>query len=619
MDEIISDLNDAIQTAPVDLKELSAITIARDIWRSEVNYYRANGELEKFDPKECISLKTTFSDFPAVIYNNMIEEYVAQFGLSMENWLEQHYNRVFLHHYSHKNNVLEHFDDFVCDYNGTIHYSRTAERMMRCNKFGDVEKFKIACTYFFEDDIRRIWPSVCEKIDLNEMRFRDYPHPQLYYWICCLRNELRKIRRSSVIFDESYYEMIWERTSWEWRTVDKIMFDYHMPYNGPSVEYFWNRIPYEDQFHKAVELYKRDIDTFVRFILPKFDEHQLNSFVDRKGCSGLIYDLLRNCYSNERIILRTWLSMKNKINERNFIALVLGMLQMECSRHENLENHDLQRLWLCRKIWYSAPQDLKRLAIKQISTKLHLFTDYRLKNRKDSSEFLLTVLNSATFEERSSFWTNSWHNLILGKSVDDLQQIMELCFENADAIIQYKRKVMEKSKHVHNLCVELIKEPNFEELNDFVNFCYPNKDTARLFKQQLLQSNLLHGRSVFRYQHFSHATQFNKFICDAYNKVDLATNFKNQLMLSPVIQHHLPRWVFSVLINEWNRFLEFLEIFVSSEQMAQEIKSRLIDYTRQGVSSSDFRMLINGSSFDQILLWCLGSIEEVRKFKKVYF
>ncbi|XP_065224198.1 uncharacterized protein LOC135848258 isoform X4 [Planococcus citri] len=590
MDEIIDDLSGAIQPAPVDLKELSVITIARDIWRCELNYYRTNDELEKFDPKKLrIPLKTSFPDLPTVIYN-MIEEYVTKFGLSMKSWLKENYKRVFFLHYTHENYVLEDFDDFVYDDDGTIDYSCTAERMMRCNKFGDVEKFKIACTYFFEDYIRRSWPSMRKKIGLNGIHFRDCP--QLYYWICSLRNELRKIPSNH-------------------HTVDRVMFDYYMPYNRLSVEYFWNRMAHQDQFQRAVELHEQDIDTFVRFILPKFDERQFDQFVDRKG-SDLICGLLKNRYSDERVVLGTWLSMKNKIKERNFIALVVGMLETECTRHD----HNLKRLFLCRKIWDSVPKDLKRLATKQVSTKLYLFNSYqRLENRLNTSEFLLTVLKSATFEERSSFWFNSWENLILGKSVDDLQQIMKLCFENDDAIIVFKEE-LSKSKDVQNLCVELIKEPNFEELNDFVNFCYLNEDTARLYKQQLLQSNFLDGRSVFRYQHFSHSTQFNKFICDAYNNDDLATDFKNQLFLSPVVQDHLPRWVFSVVIKEWNRFIEFFDTFVSSERMMQEIKTRLINYTRQFMGSNDFRREIYTSSFDPFLLWCLGSDRKVGEFRR---
>ncbi|XP_065224199.1 uncharacterized protein LOC135848260 isoform X1 [Planococcus citri] len=605
MDEMICDMTDATQPALISLQELSAITVAREIWRCEVNNYRTNNELEKLTPKKLsTSLKSKFRDLPTAI-DNVIEKYVTKFGLSMENWLEQHYKRVFFNHYCHQNYVLEDFDDFVCDYsNGTVDYIKTAERMMRCDRLSKAKKFKIACTYFFENDIRRIWPFVCKKVGPNNIELGNCP--QLYYWICFLRNELDKIPTS------------------EHQSVDEAMFDRYMPYNRPSLEYFWNRISYQNQIQSAERLYQLKDEFFIRFILTKLDYQQLYEFVNTKGCD-LICDLLRKRYFEDEFVLEIWMCMRNLMDEDNFTKLVVDMLQTESTRSytkkiENAHNDHKNWLRLCRELWHNAPHDLRQSAIKNISTNLKLFTSYRSEAGNESSELLLTILECATFDERSSFWTNCWHNLILGKNTEDLQQIMEMCFENGDAIIQYKENVMLKSEHVWEICVKLLKKFDFEKLNDLVDFCCPNAETSRHFKQQLLlQSHAFDEKLHLRIRIMIHkcdTTQFDKFIDDAYENSDLAADYKNQFLASLLpSEHDLHEWIYSTLEWDWKEFPKFFETFVPTEQAMRQVKTRIIDRVKKFCRLSR-DMLFYKPIFNDLLLWCLGNDEEVDKFKQ---
>ncbi|XP_065224205.1 uncharacterized protein LOC135848260 isoform X3 [Planococcus citri] len=600
MDQMICDINGVNLPALITLQELSAITVAREIWRCEVNNCRTNNELEKLTPKKLrISFKSKVPDLPTTI-DSTIEKYVTKFCLSMENWLEQHYYRVFIFHYGHLNYVLQDFDDFVCDYNGTIDYVKTAERMMRCNKFGDVEKFKIACTYFFEDDIRRIWPFVCKKVGPHNIEFDNCP--QIYYWIFCLRNELHKIPTS------------------EHQSVDEAMFDRYMPYNRPSLEYFWNRMSYQNQIHSAARLVQLKDEFYIRFILTKLDYQQLYEFVNMKGCD-LICDLLRKRYFEAEFVLEVWMCMRNVMNKGNFTKLVVDMLQTESTRPYTEEKNDHKNwLCLCRELWHSAPHDLRQSAIKNISTYLKLFTSYRSTAGNESSELLLTILECATFDERRSFWTNCWRNLILGKNVEDLQQIMEMCFENGDAIIQFKEEVMSPSEYVWNLFVEVIKKFDFKKLNDLVDFCCPNAETPRHFKQQLLlQSNAFDDKCYLRSWLIcrkSDTTQFVKFINDAYENSDLAADYKYRFLASLLAsEHDLHEWIHCTLQCNWKEFPILFETFVPTEQAMRRVKMRIIDSVKN-FSRLRWDGLFYKPIFDDLLLWCLGNDGEVEKFQQ---
>ncbi|XP_065224168.1 uncharacterized protein LOC135848253 isoform X4 [Planococcus citri] len=615
MAEIPSDQDhvyDATQSTLVTLKELSTIAVALKIWHCEINKYRTNDELEKFSPEKLqISLKAKNPDLPTTI-DTMIRKYVSELALSIDNWLKEHHKRALSFHYGHRNYILEDFDDFVWDYEGDIDYTKTAERMMRCDKFGDVEKFKIACTYFLEDDIRRIWPSIRKKIGLDCINFRDCP--ELYYWICCLTNELNKIP----ITDDAGNS-----------TVDEEMLDHCMPYNRSSVEYFWNRVPYGKLVRKAWRLDMREIVNFIKFILPKCDHHQFDELVNKHSGWYLMQDLLQvehRCV-NEKLIGQAWMRLRNIINAHNFVKLVVGMFKFYERRVMYSSDKQYSENWLClcREIWHSAPHGLRRSAIDEIS---YLF--YRAINNRDFSfdfEALLTALTCATFEERSLFWERCWRDLIERKytSTKELQQMMETCFENGDAIIQYKEDVMATCEYVQLHCDVLLFESDFDKLNDFVNFCFPNEDTARPFKQKILKSNFLRKIPVFLETYFGQATQFNKFINDAYNNTTRATNFKNNLLSLPVIRCFTPKWWGLCSQISWSKqltaFMEFIETFASTERQLKKIKMLVIDHWKENGFIVDYASKFTrgcSRSLDQFLLWCLGSDEEAGKFKQAY-
>ncbi|XP_065224164.1 uncharacterized protein LOC135848253 isoform X2 [Planococcus citri] len=597
------------QSTLVTLKELSAIAVALRIWHCEMNKYRTNDELEKFNLEKLqVLLKAPNPDLPTAI-DTMIRKYASAFALSVDKWLKEHHKRVLSFHYGHENYILEDFDDFVCDYDGAIDYAKTAERMMRSDRLGKIKKFKIACAYFLEDHVRRVWPSVCKKISLHCINFRDFP--ELYYWICCLRNELNKIPINGGAGNN---------------TVDEEMLDHCMPYNRLSVEYFWNRIPYRNQIGKAVRLHKREMVSFIKFILlPKFDDHQLDEFVNNENFD-LMHTLLKHECLNERLIGKTWMRIRNIINGQTFTKLVVNMFEFykDKLRLRAMDKSQLSENWvyLCREIWCSAPHGLRRSTIENISS-----NSWRAIIRNFPSESLLTVLTCATTEERSLFWSKCWPNLIKFKNANQLQQIMEICFENFDAIIQYKENVMASSEHLQDLCRWLLRKPDFDKLNDIVNFCFSNEDATRLFKLQSLESNFLRSDPVLQESHFGQVTQFNKFINDTYNDTTLAIKFKNHLLSLPVIRCFTPKWWGlcnkSTGSEQLAEFVEFIETFASTERNLKRIKMLVIDHWKENGFIVKYACLSGFSyewsrSLDQFLLWCLGSDEEVGKFKQAY-
>ncbi|XP_065223481.1 uncharacterized protein LOC135847732 isoform X3 [Planococcus citri] len=619
MAEVTSKVYDIIHPTPVSLKQLSAIVISLEIWRRKINEYRTSQKLSEFDPgrlrKENTRMKTMLPDLPSTIYK-MIEEVFSRFGYSMKIWRFHHYESGFCYQYSHENYVLEYFDDFVCDYDGSIHYARTAERMMRCEGFNSEMKFTVACTYFFENDIRQIWPSVSRNMNVDVIDFDEFP--QLYYWICRLSNDLDKIE------------------TWGGETVDEKMLRACMPYNRPSIEYFWNRIPIEKQMRIPVGVGALSSSDFVRYILPKMDDQQLDKFFNDSWDGNKLYHLFLYLHCDEWMVLRTWLHIRNIIKESIFSNCIVSMLEYaypqadddpdECDEVAKWHEFHEPEKWeyLCCQIWNRTPLNLKQSAIRLISSDSTWIED--ISNRLSVSEyydsneikveFLLVILRDASLKERSSFWHISWISLINVVRSEDLQRMVQLCFKNDDEITQIKQNFLITNSGFLKFCVTLLEDAHFEKLNALVSFCCPESQAARNLKQRLLQSVFLDEDSEFSPGIVVGSADLKEFVNDAFDDVDASSDFKNLLMSSSSNMKSLS----SIICDDYVSFeelTEFIGAFVSTEEALTQIKMSMIDslkeYLTTNVRTRKYSFAQN--KFNSILLWCLGNNEHVEEFK----
>ncbi|XP_065224507.1 uncharacterized protein LOC135848518 [Planococcus citri] len=516
----------------------------------------------------------------------------------MLSWANHHHEKGFCWDGS------KDFDDFVCDYDGCIDYARTAERMIRWEGFSSEMKFTVACMYFFEDDVRRIWPSVSANMNVNLIDFDKCP--AVYYWICRLTNKLDKI------------------PNWEGETVDERMFEMSMPYNRPSIEYFWNRIPLEKQVQSAVaELSGYD---FVRFVLPKLDDVQLDEFVNG-GSRRRLYEVFLNLHSDEWTILRTWFHIRNIIKESNFTILIIRMLDVE-DYFSFADEHFSSGEWedLCCQIWKHAPLNLKRSTIRVFSSDNSWIAAINIHDcgdcdcQKMNIDLLLTILQDASLEERNLFWRNCWSCFIKPLQSKDLQRVIVLCFENEVEINQFKRNVMVKSEDVFQHCVSLLKDLHLKELNAFVSFCCPKSQAAKNLKQRILQSAYLGEDCKLSDRIFdsfignlAFIAELDEFVDDAFDNYDLSADFKNLFMSSTSFLRRLSSIMCKCHVS-LDKLTKFIDTFVSSREVLTQVKMRLIDSLKEyGTTNAIHRFYM--SDLDKILPWCLGSNEGVEEFK----
>ncbi|XP_065200378.1 uncharacterized protein LOC135831653 [Planococcus citri] len=605
-------VHDILHPTPVSLQKLSAMVVSLEIWRREVDKYRRSRQLKEL---EVFSLGientlVTLPDLPSVIHKT-IKKMFNKFANSVSSWLREHYKRVFdcYKRYSHENFILQYFDNFICDYDGSIHYTRTAERMMRCVAFNAEMKFKIACLYFFEDDIKRIWPSVSRQMSVDSINFQKFP--QLYYWICRLTNKLGKIRNPEPISFSTWLS--------DTRTVDERMFDAHMSRNRPTLEYFWNRISLGKQMKRFEYVDGYD---FVRFILPKLNDRQLDELLN--NYSGAFYTLFRYLHCNKKTVLRIWfyIRSKNIMSKSTFTDLVVNLIDDEdYGDDENEFDHENWE-YLCREIWNNTPLDFKQSTISFISSDsgwlegMNIVDDYH--SNQIHVEFLLLILEDASLKERNSLWRNCWKTLIEAIRTKDLQRMMRLCLRNEDEITQFKQNYLIHSPKVLQNCLSLFTKAYFDELSAFVSFCYPELQAARNFKERILQSVFLGEDCQLSRQIVCGIKEFNDFVND------VSANFKNRLMSSSSFLERLSSIICGDEDDEeeeeeisLKKLTKFIRIFVSTKKVPRQIKMSLINSLKEYLITNAIYLgnLFRKPEFDSILLWCLGSDKAVGEFK----
>ncbi|XP_065203907.1 uncharacterized protein LOC135833997 [Planococcus citri] len=593
MTETVSEVYDLAYPSPITLKQISSIVIVVRLWRREIDtYFESNINPDEFNLTEHIQLKNLIPDMPSTIYNTL-SNYIVTFRKSIEKWLRYHCaNKVFISPEINKhrcfNNILRRFHDFAWDWNGAINYVRTARRMLQCDRFSDEEKFAIACLYYFEDDIKRIWPSVSTtKMRLGENSVRACP--QLFYWA----NHMPAHSCNPY----SYYNL----SIYGVFNLDPLD-------NLSSVEYFWNRFPVEGRSRTAVVIYERCVELFARFILPQLSEHQLEEFITERA-PGLIFRLLM-CDSRRYAVLPTWMYIRNQMSEDQFHKLIMDLLSIEAEG-------DFVEEWLklCREIWYSAPRHMKQPVFDDLLSEESSFlrSSSRIERSKPRRmKFLITVLHDVTFEERNAFWHKHWCALIRNAEVEDLLEMMNLCFRNEHEIRVFKNDIMCKYENFDYYCITSLKEGRIDKLNEYLDFCCPDEQKRRQLKQRLLRENLV---STVGFQLYYEFKSLNEFIDDAFERNDARVEFKSTFITSPMTEQFLFKFIRE---GDFALLMKFVDTFVSQQPVIEPLKTRLYDYFKEQLIAGWFRtvQLVNTDDVRRVLMWLLGNEDQVTRFKQ---
>ncbi|XP_065213598.1 uncharacterized protein LOC135840818 isoform X5 [Planococcus citri] len=607
MADVTSNVYDLLFPSPADLKEIAAISIAVQLWRQEINTHRMRNTLSELDLDQDILSSTSMPRIPSSILSD-IEKYVKRFGMSIQAWLKFH-KRLF------KNEIFNDFIDFVGDFDGTIHYVRTAKRIVRCDRVDDVLKFNIACRYCFEDDISRIFPLVSDYA--KTLSISQYRYNLPFYWVCRLKNQFYKMPGPNN-YGQPFEEKILDHRS-------SLSNSNNPDLAWSGVEYFWNLLNANSRRQIALPLhyYAGNFTRILcRYLLQTFDEVMLDRFIKGKACHVLTESLhapLFRSDSRRLYIMATWTFLKNKMDSSTFVLIVERIIEILCPRPHATKESDKS---VYGELWTTAPDHLKQHAIQTVFRENSLFkiehrpelVDERIENDADLFAFLYAVLSDTSAEDRRIFWEMHWSNLIHLLLTKSLDQLMCLCFGNDEnEIIKFKLDSLSKLKNIKNLCLGLLSKRYFEELNDFLNLCCPKEKARRKLKRNLLN----HFKFTYEDDKLEF-DRFNEFIDDAYDNVEQSAEFKTELLSSQSysINNILAGYCRK---GKFHHAIQFIDALAPSEQVALVMKRLQIYPTlEQMLRECQCTALIQFEEhqFLNFLRDCLGSNKKVARFKR---
>ncbi|XP_065213561.1 uncharacterized protein LOC135840799 [Planococcus citri] len=395
MAEVWTHVYDNLFPSPPPLKEIAAITIALQLWRQEIYLYYIKNASGQPNLEQDIVSSDPLPRIPATIIS-FIKIYIRRLGLSIKQWLDDH--RKFQQNIF-GNEILNDFIDFVGDFDGSIHYVRTARRLVRCEQIDKIFRFKLACWYCFEDDIVQIWPSVSNDVKFSNVSFSSVPLP--HYWMCKLKNQLYKLPRPNVA-GQSVEKQIFRNDFSSWSLK----------------EYFWNRLDVDTRIRIPKEPRVNFAKIFIRYLLPKCNELELDQFV-KEGVYRLIPALLKcqvGCTNDDfqcraRYFRAMWVLVKNRMSGEKIFRLIKKIAQMLYNLREPIDTS------VYCELWNTVPDHVKPEVTRAVSEENSLFRVEYSREKVDIHSsglfnFLFTMLSDASAEEKNLFWSKNWRMLI---------------------------------------------------------------------------------------------------------------------------------------------------------------------------------------------------------------
>ncbi|XP_065204478.1 uncharacterized protein LOC135834500 isoform X15 [Planococcus citri] len=605
MAEKVSNVFDLTYPSPATLQEISTSAVVSGLLHWEVDHHTDDDFYEFLSELNlCENLSPSI---PSSI-KRMIEVYSGRFMSSVRKCMFSRDTPMFPFHCKGASCVLYDVHYYTCDRVGNINFLGAARQMMTCDQLSNDVKFKIACVYCFEDDIRRIWPLVSEKLDLNEIVFNK--NAELFYWICMLRNEPDRIPNPG---DDSIDDVMLRACA-------------HSPYHWTSILHFWNRIRPENRLERAIDLSQWPKEVFVRFILPTLSDQELDEFVTKRG--SLLMERLLTYSDDKFCVLPTWMYIKDKMNESNFPLLIEMLIDSETNYEVTPNFHHERSLqlgdWTCTEyrtylrceVWRSSPDKLKRSAIKYILNRDELFSGPSIRDAKfKGTSFLLTVLSDASFEDMNAFWRKNWRRVMVDMSGADLHRIMKFCFEDENDITQFKETSMAEYGNISVYCHALMKLGYFKKLNEVLIFCCTDTNKRKDIKQRLIQSCFSDDSWVIVESHLTEVELINEFVNDAFDNSETAANFKNAITSFRRVESILRDRIIPCFKCTSNHLIHFIETLVQTEEVIVTLKEDILNYLRAFLIGGNI-LGVSVDDLQTILRWCLGSDDEVTNFKQ---
>ncbi|XP_065220521.1 uncharacterized protein LOC135845682 [Planococcus citri] len=516
------------------------------------------------------------------------------------------------------------FDSFTYGPDAAISLEATGKNLMSNDNLSLIEKYRIACTFCFEDDVRRMWPSVSNDESINTP---DYiKDPMLHYWA----RQINYDRHEPPTY--RYIMRMLKRSCDNWATF----------------KYMLNQNSFEDQLSDLSDMF----DTYnlknVVCLLPKLNRAQADHVLRH-----FPHKIIMELSSKEKYLeylLQIWSMVKDNFSIGRFMG-VIGVLCSKAFRCKNIEIglqfrlrgrpvvvnvenniqpnasaldpllHDPTTI-RCKKlyndanalyeIWINAPDNLKnqfttRFA-KNLFIKLSNFDrDNRIECYNHDMRFFMQLLTDMSFETRNEIWREHWLVFVIRSRPKFLHHFLRLCLRN-DEIQPFVETEMMNYATVEKFMEFLLKRNLLKDVIEYTNLCSSNQLIVRNFHKEILTNRFLCDVG------FDKGFELSEFIDGCYENVDEARQFKQMLFFNSHFQSSLHSKIEKGLAIDVKRLTD---VFLYSESDLSDIRPVLLRcWLRYASTIDDMAEKFDFDHWKEFLLWCGGNHDFLSKFKE---
>ncbi|XP_065220012.1 uncharacterized protein LOC135845411 [Planococcus citri] len=572
------------------LVDLASVSVMASLMHLKTTLIRCGNKEIKVNTVETDLIHATL---PETIIKK-IRAVSHRMNVSRVKWWKYHWKRVFFRNMP-SDDLIALFDHLVWLHDGSISFEQTARKLLDSdNKLTNVQKFQIACTYYFIDDVNRLKEKLSpDEIHLATESFCTDVDPFLEYLCCKIRHMTgRYLTSTNINFFIELIKPICRKYYNHW----------------PVVEYFWEQSGNEEErLKKAKEIiYSASSGTpeLIWHLLPKLTSSQLDSMIMENGYEIMLYFAKKSDYIEYTML--TWKRVVNLINDDDLNCILRSVTDMEKSR--DYVNSLLREMWL-----YMSEQQKKFIANQQEFDYVEkLFERGEGEYNSPNYQLIFDVFMLWDSERRHKYWTANWANLVIGqmKHKNKIDEMMKIIFDNNENIAAFKGTVMTDYNTIIAYCEVLLNWGHFQEFQDYLNFCTEDQDVIRILKKQIITSMLKDDLFYELYDCCDDKERHAKFECflrDIFT-VDEMKNFQND-----VVMGSLEKIEEMLRSGSVHQIIRCIEKYLSSEEDLCTMKLHLFKYSRE---HHDLTTNIKMADWAHFLSWCLdGSNSLTKRFK----
>ncbi|KAL6998616.1 hypothetical protein U1Q18_049905 [Sarracenia purpurea var. burkii] len=438
---------------------------------------------------------------------------------------------------------------------GTINYVQTARNLLDSDALSGEEKYRLACSYCFVEDVVRLLS-----------KKHEHWNPLVNYWNCRMEG---KISEDSLLLDHSID--IWLTQS--------------------ALDYLWEYLTNDQQI--VLIIYRSEcIENFLGHILCKLKARQLEYLIESHA--DRVFD---NLYEHsETLTLLLWNHIKHVISADSFYKII--------------DTLDYEK---ASKMWSSASDVLKARVLARYSDTLleSMCHDHpSLSDAYRDPSFMIELISRNPSEKREAVWRLEWNNIILGFSSEHLQIMMKLFLGSDDKVALFKKTHMCNYSEIRYYLQKMVEYKRFSELNEFLRFATNDPEFFFDLRIRVLKSEYFLENYISSVVHDNqyHVALFDRFVNETFSDADQLNEFKRYLIMS---EESMKYFRSSMEKGKLHRNIKAFcdHVLSSMPNVLTQVKSWLLEVGRDILISAQFENF-SGVSWDNFLGWCLNSEDD---------